>query len=75
MEEAKRLDSTKQTLSGEIQNLDEIAWSLHRKLFSPAVEPREPKNIPAGEIQLAIYMVQEIVGRLKEVDYELSSLK
>lgn len=70
-------DAARQTLADEIQKLDTVAWELHHKLFSPQVTdtPREPKNIPTGEIQLAMYIIQEITGRLKEVDYELGSLK
>lgn len=69
-------DIIRPTLADEIQKLDTVAWELHHKLFPPIpTDTPGEKNIPTGEIQLAIYMIGEITSRLREVAYELDSLK
>ena len=74
MNETTRVDG-KITLSTEIQNLDMVVWRISNLLFSPDPTPKEPSNIPTGEISLAMYMVQEITKRLENIEIELKNLK
>lgn len=65
------------TLTKQINSIDSVAWRLYGLVFGSPVAPKETeiRNMPSGNISIAVYNLEEIEKRLVEIERELSSIK